>query len=117
MQCELCQVNEATLTFKRVVDGDLSDLHVCETCASSHGLGTGKYSLEDILLGHANADMPPPPAESCPVCGLTFEELHRVGRVGCEQCYEAFFSYLMPMVARMQPGVLHGECADAPAAA
>ncbi len=107
MLCQLCQVNEADLILKHVVDGEVSDLRVCEACASSQGLVGAGVSLGDILLGQGARAVSSPQPSSCPMCGLDFDTLRREGRVGCEQCYEVFSSYLLSLVATLQPGVQH----------
>lgn len=37
----------------------------------------------------------------CPGCGLTYRELRKNGKLGCSKCYQAFNSYLEPMLKQI----------------
>lgn len=43
----------------------------------------------------------------CPGCGLTYRELRKNGRLGCAKCYQAFNSYLEPMLNQIHGTVRH----------
>ena len=43
----------------------------------------------------------------CTLCGSTFKELTRLGRVGCTKCYEVFARELSPTIERLHARAEH----------
>lgn len=50
--------------------------------------------------GHAS----PLKVAPCTACGTTYTEFKRTGLMGCEQCYKAFESQLLPLIERAHEG-------------
>lgn len=50
----------------------------------------------------------------CPVCGASFDDIVRNGRVGCAECYHTFSERLTPLVQRLHGEAVH--CGKAPGA-
>lgn len=42
--------------------------------------------------------------ESCPRCGMTWEDFLRAGKLGCEACYDTFPDKLEPLIKKIQGG-------------
>jgi len=42
--------------------------------------------------------------EPCTNCGMTYSEFNRTGLMGCESCYKAFESQLLPLIERAHEG-------------
>ena len=47
------------------------------------------------------------PSIQCKSCGLDLEELRRQGRVGCQDCYQAFSGYLADSLERLHGATKH----------
>lgn len=43
----------------------------------------------------------------CPVCGASFDDITRSGKVGCAECYRTFYENLAPMLQRLHGGATH----------
>lgn len=65
------------------------------------GVGEGKVIAAGtaIPMPHGNG--------TCPACGFTLEDLRRVRRLGCSDCYMTFREELAPMIRGMHKGSGH----------
>lgn len=124
MKCEICHQNEATIIIRGEINGqEQRELHLCKQCATSQGLAEMEglvdgLGLVDLLHsisekmavetasglsfgGHDSKDL------SCDRCGMTLADLKEKGKLGCEQCYEAFHSVLDQALVDMHRGKRH----------
>lgn len=112
MICNICGANEATIHLTEIINGQMVEIHLCETCAQEKGtefkthfnvndLLTGLTDLAKEISGEAKI------SAKCSNCGLTYEEFGRTGRLGCAECYEAFSKLLMPLIKRVQYSLQH----------
>ncbi|MFD1038202.1 UvrB/UvrC motif-containing protein [Virgibacillus byunsanensis] len=118
MECQECQKRPATLHFTQVINGNKTEVHVCEVCAKEKGYMTYPeegYSLHNLLSGLFNFDSSSIGANSnptfkqtkelqCPQCEMTLSEFKRVGKFGCAECYHAFSERLDPIFRRVHSG-------------
>ncbi|PAD19830.1 UvrB/UvrC motif-containing protein [Terribacillus saccharophilus] len=117
MECQECHIRPATLHLTNVVNGQKTEMHVCEHCAKENGYvsyGQEGYSLHNLLSGlfHMNPSTvqghkhfaQAPAALACPKCGLTYNEFTRLGKFGCASCYETFEDNLNPIFRRVHSG-------------
>ena len=99
--CQICHVNPATIHHTDLTGGNKVETHVCEACAAAHGVaneGGFVANLMDVARGIQAR------AESCPHCGITFEEFRSKGRFGCPRDYEVFREALVPLLQKMHGG-------------
>ena len=118
MLCENCQAKPATVHVTQIVNGKVEKHHLCEGCAEEKGidvhgepmdlggmLQTLKTQLEQLkgspVLGHLSG------SGVCPACGSTRTEILKRGRMGCDRCYEAFASEMLPVVVSLQHADQH----------
>lgn len=117
MKCDFCD-HQATVFLTQLVDGQMKKVCLCEPCAKERGVTdpTG-FSMADLLLGgmsammgHGVAPSVPPvhgTQRQCPACGFTMEDLRRVRRFGCAECYRTFAEEVAQMVRSMHKGSTH----------
>ena len=112
MLCENCKKNQATTYFKTVINGEAREMHFCNECAKKFGglnFFPNGFGLDGILSGllgqYIPAQKPQTERLSCPVCGSTLDDFSESGRVGCANCYDAFYQSLMPYIRK-----IHGRC-------
>ncbi len=109
MICQHCGQKPATTHIKTVLNGQLTEMHLCASCAQKQGYGHlwtdwgGFGSLLGGLLGEAPAQE----VKRCPGCGASFGEISKSGKIGCAQCYQTFRGQLLPVVQRIHGAARH----------
>lgn len=114
MQCQNCHLKPATLHFTKIINGEKTEMHLCEECAKNKGdfiYGPKTFSIHNLLSGFLNFDNPvkthtinPFVRLKCEKCGMTEEQFAKIGRFGCAQCYETFDVKLDPLLKRVHSG-------------
>ena len=111
MECDFCK-QKATVFLTQLVDGQMTKMCLCESCAREKGVTdpTG-FALADLLLaGGMPAQAPAAgtsPGRACPDCGFTLADLKRVRRFGCATCYRTFRDEVDSMLRGMHLGRRH----------
>ena len=111
MLCEKCGKNNATTHIKSVVNGVVSEKNLCGYCAAKEGYsGLAHNNLAGMLasmFGDVTGFAPSVAAKKCSVCGASFSDIAESGRVGCSECYKAFYEELLPYLKRVHGGTKH----------
>lgn len=119
MFCQECGKRPATLHFTKIVNGDKTEFHICESCAREKGEGipgtTNSFSIHSLLSGlldfnTTSGSMPSqsaPQPMRCEACGLTYAQFSKIGRFGCSSCYSAFADRLDPLLKRVHSHTTH----------
>src|SRR3989338_3645671 len=112
MVCEVCKQSQATVHLTEIVNEQMSELHLCETCANQKGAQVeSHFGLADLLSGLADfgkAQEPEEvPAKACPTCGMTYDDFRKVGRLGCADCYVTFKRSLGSLLKRIHGSPIH----------
>ncbi|BCX49445.1 excinuclease ABC subunit B [Haloferula helveola] len=116
MDCDKCG-KPAKVHLTQLVGGQVKKVALCNECAAQSGVTdpTG-FALADMLLGDGTVGktpsvLPPKPSvskgRSCPECGFTLEDLKRIRRFGCGNCYVAFRDEVNDMIRGMHKGATH----------
>ncbi|TCP52322.1 protein arginine kinase activator [Tumebacillus sp. BK434] len=118
MLCQRCQQRDSTVHFTKILNGEKSEIHLCETCARENGefmIKPGEdfsfHNLLSGLLGFENggafgqiAGMQKPQITRCNTCGLSYQQFAELGRFGCADCYHSFGPRLEPLLRRIHGG-------------
>lgn len=113
MICNLCGQSEATIHLTEIVNNQMVEIHLCQTCAQEKGTDfKTHFNFSDLISGFPELVPFAAKAEKkslgkCPECGLTYEEFGKSGRLGCENCYESFSKLLLPLIKRVQRSAQH----------
>jgi len=108
-QCIHCG-KPATIHLTQIVEGEIRKVDLCESCQVNDSMASD-FDLEPfakLAEGVATAvQQQSGKAHVCGQCGCDDEQLHKSGRFGCPDCYEAFEPLLPEMLRRIQSGVVH----------
>lgn len=117
MLCENCHKRESMVKFTQVIGSEKKTVNLCKGCAEKQGLGNplgdvskvfGKIIVailnEQLISKTAHVSMPVGEQETCCVCGLSWGEFEKTGRLGCPQCYTTYEKNLKTLLRR-----LHGN--------
>ncbi|HZW49955.1 MAG TPA: UvrB/UvrC motif-containing protein [Bacillota bacterium] len=120
MLCQECQKKTANVHLTQMVNGQKTELYLCETCAAKHSpFGINlvfpiQFSMHHLLSGLMQETEVPTPEQgekadllTCPFCGMTFDQFKRQGRFGCAQCYDTFSDRLPPLFRRIHGSHQH----------
>lgn len=119
MLCQECGKKPATLHFTKIVNGEKTEFHICESCAREKGEmipGTANgFSIHSLLSGlldfdpsgKGNAVAQKAQTLRCEDCGLTYTQFSKIGRFGCSSCYKYFADRLDPLFKRVHGSIKH----------
>lgn len=118
MLCQECGKRPASLHFSKIVNGEKSEYHLCESCAREKGElipGTqGGFSIHNLLSGLLNFETVEQGKREastenlrCEECGMTYSQFSKLGRFGCSSCYKYFNSRLDPLFKRVHGSTAH----------
>lgn len=110
MLCQNCQMKDAAVHLKQIINGEAIELHLCPDCAAAMGysdmLGMlqipfGRIAGEPSGKRHAASE------QRCPTCGFTFSDISYSGRPGCPDCYRFFADKLAPSIKKLHGRAVH----------
>ena len=112
MVCNVCGQNEATIHLTEIVNSQMIEIHLCETCAQEKGTDFKTHFNFADLLGLADTGFAQKiekivPERRCTTCKMTYEDFGKTGRLGCAACYDAFAKLLLPLIKRVQASTQH----------
>lgn len=114
MRCQKCE-KPATFHITDLVEGKTNELHLCEDCATKFLAPTTEEAAEvlpamagllaqHLAVGETAEELARLDRVACPVCGITFLEFRKQGRLGCPHDYTCFANELEPLLLN-----IHGE--------
>ena len=106
MLCDICGKNEATVHLTEIINGKVTELHLCEECAREKGAQMEQhFGITDLLAGLADLSSGMEIKEDvglkCSNCGMSYQDFKKIGRFGCSQCYTAFKKYIPSLLKRI----------------
>ena len=116
MKCQKCN-KPATFHITDLVDG-ISELHLCETCAQAF-LSPASDESKDVVpamagllaqqlaVGETAEELARLDQRVCPVCGISFLEFRKQGRLGCPYDYTCFAKEIEPLLMNIHDETRH----------
>lgn len=114
MQCQKCD-KPATFHITDLVDGEPKEVHLCEVCAKEFLAPLAEEAdsvvpemagllAQQLAIGQTAEELAELDGRVCPVCGISFLEFRKQGRLGCPHDYVHFSKELEPLLVN-----IHGE--------
>ncbi|MDD4801333.1 MAG: UvrB/UvrC motif-containing protein [Syntrophomonas sp.] len=117
MYCEECKKRSATVHLTQVFNGQKTESHLCEECASQKSGfmfdPANKFSIPNLLGGmfgssYSVQGMPALALQSiCPNCGMRYMDIRQAGKLGCSECYKVFNQELEAPLRRIHGNSQH----------
>lgn len=121
MLCQVCQKNDAVVTYTEIVNGVKNEKHICQECANKYtGFGGAPFiignsnllsSLLASVLGHSGNNMSDSGMKKsnivCPSCGMTYNEFLKYSKYGCVDCFKTFSPILESYLKKIQGSCEH----------
>ena len=113
MLCQNCHKNSATVRYAEVVDGEVSDVHLCRECLTlrQDGVSSGfEFSAPSPFLGTRKKETLQGSGEvwqTCTACSTSLREVMDSGKVGCSVCYASFPAQLESLLEGIHTGLNH----------
>ncbi len=117
MTCQVCNQKPATIMVKKIINGEQTEMRLCESCAKSQLSGvTSMFNFSDLFgsfkplnhhIGGVTTEFSEENTSACPDCGLDLATLKKTGKVGCGKCYETFSAYMEPFIKGIHGKTVH----------
>lgn len=122
MLCQKCKKNQANVHLVKLVNGEKSDVWLCEECArkiSDISLGIpmtsmNNESFQNIISGFFDSFDKKKETQKelkmdviCPNCGMRFSKFKKTFEVGCEECYSSFRDLIDEEIKKVQGSTIH----------
>lgn len=113
MKCQKCNNSVATIHLTEIIEGQRSEMHLCQNCAQSEGVAIkNQVPLNDLLNSLLAADSveTPKPQDSvsqelsCDFCGMTWENFRKKSQLGCPNDYDVFSKPLEDIIHNSHSG-------------
>lgn len=118
MLCERCKKREATILYREFgMNGERTELHLCESCARKMNIGSDLADFEDDLsfgvmlsaffTGQSEEKKVDYDRVICPDCKTRYTDFVRQSRFGCPSCYEVFDVLMRDNIKQLQGSDIH----------
>ena len=115
MLCQKCQKRVANIQVTQIVNNNKQVIYLCEHCAREEGkfITGSPLSVNDFFSSMIGFPVRTSVGEQqmvCDKCGMSYEEFKKVGKFGCENCYQVYGEKLTPLLKRLHGNLqYHGK--------
>jgi len=112
MVCDSCRERDAGVHLTQVVDGAVTQVHLCEKCAADKGVETTvaapKTPLTSLLQTvQQQVTTGATDQARCSFCQASYKDFRASGRLGCARCYSTFEPQLRDLLQRVHGATRH----------
>lgn len=108
MLCQKCGKNQATTYYQQTINGKTTAVQLCSSCASQMGIEMfGSSAINNMFSEFLTNTFNAPSLGTdkvCDRCHTSLNEIMNSGKVGCDECYQAFNRELLPSIEN-----IHGK--------
>jgi len=115
--CEDCGKEEATVKLTQIIKNQKTEINLCLDCAKKkgwknplEGFPLAEFLASMVQLGEAKKIEGETAKEAqikCPVCGITFVDFAKQGRLGCGNCYKVFREQIQDLLRKIHGSDVH----------
>lgn len=115
MLCQKCQKRVANIQVTQIVNNNKQVIYLCEQCAREEGkfITGAPLSVNDFFSSMIGFPVRTSVGEQqlvCDKCGMSYEEFKKIGKFGCENCYQVYGEKLTPLLKRLHGNLqYHGK--------
>lgn len=106
MLCTRCKKEQATLFYTQSINGKESSAALCPSCAKQAGIGGANIFAPLFKTVPKDAAIPKN-IKRCNLCGLGWQDILSMGKVGCPVCYDTFREELRDTIRSIHGGAKH----------
>jgi protein arginine kinase activator len=115
MLCQNCRKKAANVHFTQIVNNNKIEMFLCEQCAKEKGqfafgqsLNINGFLSGFIGMGSNDQYINTVPQEvCCDICGMSYEDFRKTGKLGCSNCYRIYGEKLKPVLKRLHGNIEH----------
>ncbi len=111
MLCENCQKETASVHVTKIINGQKTEIHICQDCAQDIGeigLNIDLPNFFASLFDHSHHfGETVTRSNECPTCHLTLSDFRRINQFGCSDCYSTFRKDIDPLLRRLHGSQRH----------
>lgn len=100
MKCTNCGKNNANITYQQNINGEVTNLILCEECAKKLGIFNSFDNIFSPMV--LDLDYILPEEVKCKKCGYTLSQYKSTGLFGCDECYDTFKNEIDAILLRLQ---------------
>jgi len=109
-------MREANVHYTQIINGNKTELYLCSQCAEENSQITfsPQINLGKLLWGFPGfgsntgfKEFGHHPVTRCDVCGMSFDDFRKSGKLGCANCYRVFRDNLSPILRRLHGNTEH----------
>lgn len=112
MLCQRCHKKLATIRYAEVIDGHVTEMHLCSECLLEVQRNPEGFNLSSVELqikeqketGESNVSKT---KALCSVCGTQLSYIQEKNKVGCFSCYKSFGPEIESILEVIQGGGSH----------
>lgn len=114
MLCQRCGEKEATIHLMKIINGEKTEIYLCEECAKETGhlnFSNNPFSFQNLLSDILNPNIESITSEQeelkCDNCGMNYREFSQEGLFGCSECYNKFSDKIDRLAKRIHGSNKH----------
>ncbi len=116
MLCTNCKKEQATFFYSQTINGKESSAALCAHCAKHADIGAMNFLSPLFQPDFADKQNHRSTRKTCSLCGLTFADIQKFGKVGCPDCYKTFRDELQDTIRSIHGSTKYIGSAPADAA-
>ena len=125
MICDFCKKNKATIHLIRVQNDNVEKVNICAECAGDFSFFSEDDFYKDLTKilykifkadeGQLNGRMELKNLKNleirknraCSFCGMDLNNIKKLGKMGCPNCYSEFKNILLPIIKAIHKNIEH----------